>query len=130
MPSQRELDHEYRLRRLQVLQNLSQGLFRAFCICVPSAFLWLTVRALSGRQTFADIQFKAIADLKINEFLARILPWGVGGSASLWALGERHLRRKHIRRSATEISALQQRLDPQKRSSSLTVVGKTSPEDI
>ena len=130
MPSKRELDHALSLRRLQIIQNLGNGLFRTVCVVTPFFFLWLCVRELAGRQTFADIVFKAIADFKINEHLARLFPWGTATAATGWALGERALRKLHIKRSAREFAAMHKKLDPGRRSSSLTTEGETSPEDL
>jgi hypothetical protein len=130
MPSKRELDHAYRLRRLQIIQNLGNGFFRAVCIALPFLFGWLSVRDLAGRQTLADIAFKAFADLKINRYLAQLMPWGTATAATGWAVGERLLRKRHIKRSAAEFAAMHKKLDPGRRSSSLTTEGDTSPEDL
>lgn len=129
MPTQRELDHELRLRRWQVIQNLGNAFLRSVCWIGPFFFLWLAVRELAGRSTFADIGFKALADLKINQALAHLLPWGATTAATGWAVAERRARKKHIKRETKEVSILQSRIDPERRSSSLTVQGDTSPED-
>jgi hypothetical protein len=130
MPSKRELDHAYRLRRLQIIQNLGNQFFRTACVGLPSLFLWLSVRDLAGHQTVADIAFKAIADFKINQHLSQVLPWGATTAATGWAFGERVLRKRHIRRSAKEFAALHKKIDPARLSSSLTTEGDTSPEDL
>jgi hypothetical protein len=90
----------------------------------------MSVRDLAGKHTLADIGFKAIADLKINKALPQWAPWGTSGSAVGWAATERHFRKARVKRKAAENSVLQRKLDPGIRSSSLTVKGDTSPEDI
>jgi hypothetical protein len=130
MPGKRELDHAYRLRKLQIVQNLGIGLFRTASWVLPFFFLWLGLRELAGRQTSADIAFKAIADLRINRYLAQLLPWGTTTLATGWALGERWLRKRYVKRSASEFGAMHRKFDPSRRSSSLTTGGDTSPEDL
>lgn len=130
MPGQRELDHEYRLRRLQVLQTLSLGVLKAIYIVGPFVMLWLSIRDLAGRQTSADIVFKALADIKLNRALAKVAPWGTTTLATGWAIAERKLRKRHIRRTSSENSKMQSHFDPNRRSSRLTTAGNTSPEDV
>jgi hypothetical protein len=130
MPTQRELDHEARMRRWQIFQNLGNSLLRTACIVTPFFFAWLAVRDLAGKQTYADIGFKAVADLKMNEVLAKIAPWGTSALATGWAVTERTFRKANVKRVSTENSKLQKQLDPGRRSSSLTEVGDTSPEDV
>lgn len=130
MPNRRELEHAYRLRRLQIIQNLGIGFFRTACWVSPFFFLWLCVRDLAGHQTSADIAFKAVADLKINQYLAKLVPWGTTALGAVWALGERTLRKRYIKRSASEFGVMHRQIDPSRRSSSLTTAGETSPGDL
>jgi hypothetical protein len=130
MPSQRELDHEFRLRRLQVFQTLSLAALKAIYIVGPFVMLWLSIRDLAGRQTSADVVFKALADIKLNRALARVAPWGTTTLATGWAIAERQLRKRHIQRTSSENSKMQSHFDLSRRSSRLTTEGNTSPEDV
>ena len=130
MPTTRELDHAYRMRKLQLWQSIGQGIVKIACTLVTCGFLYLSLRQLAGRQTIADLRFKAIADLKANRWLALSVPWGVASLATAWGAGERYLRKRHIKRVSSETSELQKMIDPQRRSSGLSRKGETNPEDI
>jgi cytochrome c biogenesis factor len=130
MATARELDHQYRMRRLQVLSQAWNSLLTflgiaAICVCV-----YFSIRELAGRTTFADLRFKVLADLKANRWLAMCLSWGLATTSTGWALGERYLRKRHIQRISSETSEMQKLLDPSRRSSSLSKEGNTSSEDI
>lgn len=129
MSTRRELDHQYKMRRLQVI-SVGWGQFVHFlCVLVFFTCAYFCVRELAGRQTLADIRFKVIADLKANRWLALSVPWGFAGIATLWGAGERYLRKRHIKRVASQASEMQKMLDTGRRSSSLNKKGETSPED-
>jgi hypothetical protein len=129
MPTSRELDHQYRMRRLQVISVGWERLMHFLCVLAPCICVYFGIRELAGRQTFADISFKVISDLKANRWMALSVPWGVASIATVWGAGERYLRKRHIRRVSSEESEMQKMLDPSRRSSSLSKRGETSPED-
>lgn len=81
-------------------------------------------------QTWADIQFKVIADLKANKYFGLLFPWGVAVLTTGWAGGERYLRKRHIKRVSSESSEMQKLMDPGRRSSQLSKKGETNPEDF
>jgi len=116
-----------------MLQSISQGwqsLMKLAVVVVVGLTIYGTARELSGRQTWADIRFSAIADLKANKYFGMILPWGLFGVAGMWAAAERSLRKKHIRRVSSEASEMQRKIDPGRRSSQLTLDGESRQEDI
>lgn len=130
MASNRELDHQYRMRRLQLILQVWNGLVGLLAVTIICASVYLSIRELAGRATFADLRFRVLADLKANRWLALCVPWGVATVATGWGIGERYLRKKHIKRVSSEASEMQKKIDPGRRSSSLSRKGETSPEDI
>ena len=126
----KELDHEFRMRVLQVISTGWRSLLLFLAVVSVCLALYYSVRELAGRQTLADLSFKAIADLKANRYFAVILPWILSALTGGWALGERSLRKQHIRRVSSESSEMQKKINPGRRSSNLMLDGETRPEDI
>jgi hypothetical protein len=126
----RELDHQYRMRIVQAVSVGWLALTRLLCVAVFCWFAYLSVRELAGRQTLADVRFRLLADLKASKYFGLILPWGLAAMATSYGLGQRHLRKRHIKRVSSEHSKIQEKLDPGRRSSHLSKKGETSPEDF
>jgi len=100
------------------------------CVVVFCGCLYYSVRELAGRQTLADISFKAIADLKANKWFGLVLPWGLASASTALAVGQTWLRKRHIKRISSESSEMQKLIDAGRRSSQLSKRGETSPEDF
>ena len=130
MASARELDHAYRMRKLQLVSQALRNGFTAFCILSICVCVYLCIRELAGRQTWADIRFRAFAELAVNRWAAIVISWILTGCTTSWAITERILRKKHIRRVSSEASDMQRQLDPRRRSSGLSLEGDTSQEDL
>lgn len=130
MPTARELNHQYRMRKLQELSSAWRLLVRFFCIAAVCLCFYFSVRELAGRQTLADLSFKVLADIKANHWMAILVSWCLTGTATAWGCGERYLRKRHIKRISSESSEMQRNLDPGRRSSHLSKKGETGPEDI
>lgn len=126
----KDLDHEFRMRVVQAITLGWQACMRFGCFLVMGACIYLCVRELAGHQTFADIEFKVIADLKANKYFGLLLPWGLVALTTGWAGGERYLRKRHIRRVSSESSEMQKQIDLGRRSSQLSKKGETNPEDF
>jgi hypothetical protein len=126
----RELDHEFRMRLVQAISTGWQGLMRLGCVIVFCLCAYYAVRELAGKQTLADVNFKAIADLKANRWFGLVLPWVLCGAFGIWGTGERLLRKQHIKRVSSESSEMQKFIDPGRRSSLLSKKGDTNKEDI
>ena len=126
----KDLDHEFRMRLVQAISLGWQALMRLGCVLVFCVCLYYSVRELAGKQTIADMNFKAIADFKANRWFGLIFPWGLVGTTVLWGTGERWLRKRHIKRVSSESSEMQKLIDPSRRSSQLSKKGDTSPEDF
>jgi len=112
MANPKEIEHQYRMRRLQALSVGWESLIRFLCVLAPCVAVYFCVREVAGRVTVADLNFKAFADLKVNHWLALSLPWAATTLATSWAVGERRLRKRHIKRVTSEVSEMQTMLDP------------------
>lgn len=130
MATSRELEHAYKIRQLQVVSSMWRGFITLGCVVAVCGCIVLCVRQLAGKQTAADIGFKAVADLKANRWIALGLSWLLTGGTTGWAVLERRLRKRHIRRVSSESSELQAIIDPKRRSSNLSIRGETSPGDV
>jgi len=117
------------MRRLQAISVGWERLTQFLCVLTPCICVYFCLRELAGRQTFADLSFKVVADLKANRWMALSVPWGVATMATAWGAGERFLRKRHIKRVSSEASEMQKMLDQGRRSSRLSKKGETIPED-
>jgi hypothetical protein len=129
MATSRDLDHQYRMAKLASLTSIGRAALRFLMIGAVCLCLVFLARALAGKVTFADIRFKLIAELRTNRWTALIFSWLLTGTSAAWAVGERTLRKRHIKRVASESSELQKMIDRKRRSSHLMSDGTTRPED-
>lgn len=86
---------------------------------------YLSIVALAGHQTLADIVVRLLANVKLSNGILYLV---TGGSVA-YGLGQRHLRRKHIKRVVAAKNELEKKLDPNRTSSNLTETGTTRPGD-
>lgn len=87
--------------------------------------MYLMVSKLSGQMTMAQIGLSFLGEMRLPSALAYLF----GGSGFAYGLNERRLRHKKTSGLASYMSALEQRIDPQRTSSNLTTRGTTRPED-
>jgi hypothetical protein len=80
----------------------------------------------AGQTTIADIDLNT-ALIEIGA--ARWVPWGLLLVAVVWAMIERRLRRRNIRRMAGRLHQLELRLDPARGTSGLSPDGTAPPGD-
>jgi hypothetical protein len=90
-----------------------------------AAFTYLSIRAIAGQYTFADIGIKLIGDFKLSEAFSYL--FGAGGLG--YGVMERRLRRKTTERFANRNATLERMIDSNRTSSNLTGRGTTNPED-
>lgn len=88
-------------------------------------YIYLSIGALAGKETFANILIGFFANLTVSQTLAYI--FGAGGV--LYASGERVLRKRTVRRLQGRIIELEAAKDPHRSSSNLTPLGETHPRD-
>jgi hypothetical protein len=120
-----DLEFQLRIFRIDRIAGVAETAIRFGSLAVIAVFAWLSIRSLAGQRTFADIGIRVITDLRLSEAFAYL--FGVGGVA--YGLGERHLRRNRTQHFTTRMAALEQRLDPNRSSSTLTSRGTTRKGD-
>jgi hypothetical protein len=81
--------------------------------------------AFAGKETAATLIISVLADLKADRVFAYLV--GAGGIG--YGVVERQLRRRNIRRLATDKAEVEKRLLPSRTSSGLNPDGKTRRED-
>ena len=129
-PEQYQLDHQFRMQILSLLNKLL--LYATFVILGYYCFQCITacIRELAGRQTNASIFLRVYAALRIPRTLAMVLAYVFAFGNAGWALGERRSKKKIIARTHPLIRDAQRVLDPNKGSSNITLHGNTGPEDL
>ena len=127
--SKMQLETELRLLRQS---KASEGIVQV----VTSAIRWgaivlivrygyLSIEALSGQQTLADIGVNFLTHIKVSVAVA----WSVAAGGVLYGMKQRKLRRDTVERLQKRNQELESRIDPNRSSSELTSRGDTRPED-
>jgi hypothetical protein len=129
-PEQYQLDHQYRMQRLRVVQQALLYFTMAAFGCFACYCMYLCVRELAGRQTTASILLSLYATLRAPRALAILLSYVLTGGTTIWAVGERKSKKKLIARTHPLIRDAQRSRDPGKGSSNITLEGNTKPEDL
>lgn len=88
-------------------------------------YAYLSIRALAGKNTGADIGVQFFANIDVSIAIA----WGVAGGCILYGARQRKLRKDTVERLMGRIQTLEGQLDPNRTSSKLTLRGDTRPED-
>ncbi len=100
-------------------------LIRYGAIVLSLRYIYLTVEALAGQVTLAQIGISFLGNLTLSQSLAYI--FGTGGV--IYGYGEHKLRQRTIRRLGPKRKELEVSIDPRRTSSRLTEKGETNPED-
>jgi len=93
--------------------------------CVCTWILADAVKSFAGKQSFADLRFGILADIRF----VYTVSMAVGAAGAGLYLRERKLHRKTRERLATRITTLEKGIDPARTSSLLTSLGQTRQED-
>jgi hypothetical protein len=88
-------------------------------------YAYMSIDALAGQKTTADIGIKFLGDLKVSQSLFYL--FGAGGIA--YGLNQRKLRKKTIEHISERVQRHEREIDPKRSSSKLTKRGETRPED-
>jgi hypothetical protein len=87
-------------------------------------FVYLSILALAGRETQANIAINLMAQLKLQY----TLPYMVGTGGVAYGYFQRRLRKKRVAEMAEHISRLETHIDPNRSSSKLRPDGTTPPD--
>lgn len=124
---QLELDHELKIKRLDVLSNALDRIFPFLTILGFTIFgIYLPAEALAGKTTFANIGINVLGGLTITNSVSYV--FGISGIA--YGLRAQRLRGSVTARLTERGRALEERLDPKRTSSGLTPRGQTPKEGI
>ena len=114
-----------RVSTTQAIASVLNNLIRWGGLVIISYWIYLSVTALAGKSTMADIGVTVFADIRASEVLSWI--FGIGGIGYGW-------RQKSLRQDTTErlqgrIKAFETEKDPNRSTSGLTERGMTHPKD-
>lgn len=116
---------QYKTHRNELVAAVVTKGVRWTGIVVCFYLIYLSVAALAGTSTVADIGVKVLGDLRISEALA----WVLGGGGMLYGRRERKLRQNAIKQLGTRNADLERVIDSKRTSSNLTITGQTNPSD-
>jgi hypothetical protein len=116
----------YRIHRADLVASIIENGIRWPAACVIAFFGYLSIRALAGQHTVADIGIRVLGNLQVSEAVA----WIFGGSGIVYGWRQRKLRRDKVERLQGRVRALETERDPNRSSSGLTPRGETHPEDL
>ena len=99
-------------------------LTRIGIVWIVMYYLYLSIDSISGKET--NFFLKLIANLSINEYFAYLIALLSCG----YGVAERILRKKHIKRTTQRTAELERKLNPDRKTSGLTITGNTANGDI
>ena len=115
----------WRFYKADKLFNLAALFIRRLPYIVGIVCAYWSIRVLAGHRTNANIVVSFLASIG----RVSVIPWLTSGGFWMWALFERFLRRKNIKRLGARIQVLEKKLDPNRTSSDLGSDGENNPED-
>jgi hypothetical protein len=113
------------MNTVQSLTSIFNNLIKWGSICFVVWCFYLSISALAGKTTLANILIKVLSNLSINNALCLLL----AGGGVAYGLGERKVRQKAIQHIQPRNQELEKKLDPNRTSSELTPRGETNPRD-
>lgn len=123
--SQEEMQHEWRLKRVDLALKTARHLMT----CVTVGFGLYLVRGaisdLAGKTTLADIALRLLVSLRARDWFAILCVL----FSSAFGVGQWYLRRKEMRHRSDRRVYLEREVDPSRVSSQPTATGDTRPED-
>ena len=124
-PPRPELVYQLSFKKLDAVVMICREIIKWGAIVLLGRYAYLSIAALAGQQTLADIAVRFLGNLTVSNSIAYIL----AGGGVAYGLGERQLRRRHIKRNVKSKNDLEKILDPKRTSSERTDTGKTRPGD-
>jgi hypothetical protein len=105
---------------IRIIFQWGAACFIAYC------FL-LAVQALAGRQTDANLNLgvRVLGNVAVNRGVISLLT----ASGWVYGLGQRAMRRRHIKRHTEDKNKLERVIDPNRTSSNLTTKGTTPKKE-
>jgi hypothetical protein len=125
-----QLDHAFRMRVVLLVQQITR--YASFCLIAYLGFryTYLSVKALAGRTTSADLLLYLYGAIKAPKAIAMAVSWILTGGTAAWGYGERRAKKKVIARLHPLAKQNQAKIDPKRGSSGITRSGDTGREDL
>lgn len=116
------------IRRNHIATSIASIVNRAIpwaVILGIARYFYLSIGALAGKETSANILLKFLANIAISQYLA----YALAGGGILYGWRQRSLRQKTVVHLQSRNQKLEAARDPQRSSSLLTERGETHPRD-
>lgn len=97
----------------------------AVAVCFCAFYFYKAVDSLAGESTVADIVVAMTGRFDVTKALLTML----AGGGVIYGVRQRKLKADHTERLSNRNAELEQRMDPNRTSSRLTIRGETRPED-
>jgi len=124
-PSRTELDYRLSFKKADSFVVILRELIKWGGIVLVVRYGYLSIAALAGHTTFADVGIKFLSNLRVSDSIMYIL---TGGSIA-YGLGQRRSRRRNIERMAESKNELEKLIHSERTSSNITKSGTTRPGD-
>jgi hypothetical protein len=124
-PPRTESDYVLSYKKIDSVTTVVREVVKWAAIVLIVRYGYYAVAVLAGHSTFADIAVRFLANLKVSDGVLYLL---TGGSI-LYGVGQRYLRRRHIKRVVPAKNQLEGMLDLKRSTSGLTPKGTTQPGD-
>jgi hypothetical protein len=124
-PPRTESDYVLSYKKIDSVTTVVREAVKWAGIVLIVRYCYYAIAVLAGRSTFADIAVRFLANLKVSDGILYLL---TGGSI-VFGVGQRYLRRRHIKRVVPAKNQLERMLDPNRSTSGLTPEGTTQPGD-
>lgn len=108
------------------ITNTINTFFRYGALCFMTWCGYLSISALAGHHTFADIGIRLLGNVSVNNGIAYLF----GGGGIAYGVAQHRLKGSTVKALQGRIHHLETSIDPQRSSSQLTTQGETNPEDI
>lgn len=122
--TQERLEYLLRDRGGSIVASIANTITRWGGLVACFWFAYLMVDATAGKTTEAS--YTVLSNIEWAEIVSVLF----GAGALVYANRERNLRQQTIEQYSRRVPLLEQRLDPNRTSSQLTVKGETNPEDL
>jgi hypothetical protein len=120
-----ELQAMLSFKRIDAISDVVRQAIKWGVLLGIARYGYLSIAALAGHQTLADIVVKLLANIKLSNGICYV----VTGGSLIYGIGQRQLRRRNIRRIAHDKNEAERLIDPKRTSSNLTEKGTTRPGD-
>jgi hypothetical protein len=117
------LVYQLSFKRLDAAVVVCREIIKWGAIVLLGRYAYLSIAALAGQKTLADIVVRFLGNLTVSNSIAYIL----AGGGLAYGVGQHQLRRRNIRRIVGNKNDLEKILDRKRTSSELTDSGKTRP---